>query len=386
MRVVLLTAEYPPQQGGVGDFTRELGRALCSLGAEIVVVTGVGDSEPSEPLPVHRVIPNWGWRCWPAIHQYVQTLHADVVHIQYQTAAYHLHPAINLYPLASRWVRRRVPIVVTFHDVRVPYLFPKAGPLRAWVNKALARESQVAIATNREDFLQLRAWMRPREPHLIPIGSNICPHPPADYNRDAWRARWGVRAEDWLLGYFGFLNASKGGETLIRALRLLVDTGKPAMLLMIGGRTGSSDPTNIAYAAGIDRLIEESGLRKRVQWTGYTPAEEVSANLLATDVVVLPYRDGASFRRGSFMAALAHGLPIVTTYPQVETPELVDGENVALVSVDDAEAIAARVTTLMSDPQVRQRLREGARKLSELFRWEKIAQQTLEVYRAVLAR
>ena len=40
MKIGLITGEYPPQQGGVGDFTRELARALIAAGHEAQVVTG----------------------------------------------------------------------------------------------------------------------------------------------------------------------------------------------------------------------------------------------------------------------------------------------------------------------------------------------------------
>ena len=39
MRVLLVTGEYPPMQGGVGDYTRELGIALVALGVEVHVLT-----------------------------------------------------------------------------------------------------------------------------------------------------------------------------------------------------------------------------------------------------------------------------------------------------------------------------------------------------------
>ena len=41
MRIGLITGEYPPQQGGVGDFTRELARALIAAGHEAQVITSV---------------------------------------------------------------------------------------------------------------------------------------------------------------------------------------------------------------------------------------------------------------------------------------------------------------------------------------------------------
>jgi glycosyltransferase involved in cell wall biosynthesis len=151
--------------------------------------------------------------------------------------------------------------------------------------------------------------------------------------------------------------------------------------LMVGGQFGASDPTNVAYAQYSRTLIDELGLAERVLWTGFTTPAQVSANLLASDICVLPYRDGASFRRGSFMAALIHGLPIVSTRPEVPLPELADGQNIALVPPDDAEALADKIVALAASPEQRARLGAGAAELSKLFRWDSIARKTLEVYR-----
>ena len=80
------------------------------------------------------------------------------------------------------------------------------------------------------------------------------------------------------------------------------------------------------------------------------------------------------------MAALAHGRPIVSTVPRMETGELVDGENIALAPPDDVEALAARVEALVADPQLRDRLGCGARTLSHSFEWDVIARRTMEIY------
>ena len=40
MQIGLITGEYPPMQGGVGDFGRELGQTLVELGHEVHVITG----------------------------------------------------------------------------------------------------------------------------------------------------------------------------------------------------------------------------------------------------------------------------------------------------------------------------------------------------------
>ena len=87
------------------------------------------------------------------------------------------------------------------------------------------------------------------------------------------------------------------------------------------------------------------------------------------------------------MAALAHGLPIVSTQPpesayeaSTEFPLLRDGESAVLVPPDDPAAAADAVTRLMSDDALRTRLAEGALALSHHFDWDTIVQQHLEMY------
>lgn len=377
MRIGLITGEFPPDQGGVGDFTLRLAEALAALGHDVHIITGPPRSDaPYDPRPVigtvHRTVPHWRWGCWREVLRIARQARLDILNLQYQAAAYGMHPAVHFLPRRDR----RPPVLVTFHDLRVPYLFPKAGPLRRWILFFLARRAEGVIATNEEDFRTLEETARLARLALVPIGSNIPPVPPPGYNRDAERARWGVGPEDLLLGYFGFLNESKGGEELVRALALLVERRIPAHLMMIGGEVGTSDPTNRAYAERVRGLIAGLGLEGRVHWTGYTTPESVSAGLLATDICVLPYRDGVSFRRGTLHACLAHGRAIVTTRPAIPLAAVRDGENMLLAEPRDPEGLAAAVARLASDPDLRARLEQGARALAAEFSWERIARRT----------
>lgn len=330
------------------------------------------------------VITKWNWGCWSRVLQVARDYKCGIIHIQYQTAAYGMHPAINLLPLRVRREYSRPRILVTFHDLREPYLFPKAGSARHWVNQWLARYSDAIITTNAEDEQELRHWVLPTAPHLIPIGSNIHPQLPEGYDRAARRARLGVSEGETLLCYFGFLNASKGGETLLRALAELLQRKYPVRLLMVGGQVGASDPTNIAYLQRVQALADQWGLTQHILWTGFTQPEQVSANLMAADIGVLPYRDGASFRRGSFMAALAHGLPIVSTQPRASIPALIDGQNILLVPPDDAAAVATAIERVIESPELRTRLAHGAAELAKGFAWDTIAMNTVQLYGGLL--
>lgn len=394
MHILMLTGEFPPQQGGVGDYSCLLARALHACGDQVTVITHAAASAAAVSL-----IPaaHWDWRLWSTVQRAIQRLQPDALLIQYQTAAFGLHPAVNLLPtwLRLRLGHRRPRFITTFHDLKFPYLFPKAGLLRPAAVRWLARQSDAAIATNVEDWQTLRQWgVSPAgqagpgqcASAFIPIGSNIACAPPTGFDRNAWRARWGLDSDHWLLSYFGFLNASKGSATLIESLAHLRRQGRPAHLLMIGGQVGSSDPTNQAYLAQVETRSAQLGLTDFVHWTGFVPPAEVSAHLLASDVCVLPYQDGAGRSRGSLMAALAHGLPIVTTQPVAPLPGFDDGANVRFTATASAETLAAAVSEIMTNPDLRTRLASGAQTLSQQFTWPTIASQHRQLIESLLLR
>ncbi|MFN8423889.1 MAG: glycosyltransferase family 4 protein [Anaerolineae bacterium] len=425
IRVCLVTGEYPPDEGGVADYTCCLAEALASHGAVVDILTTRRAPAARHDLPragsvaVHRVVPQWRWPVFMQLRQAVRSLAPDIVHIQYQTAAFGMHPAINAAP---RWLRRFTPAktAVTYHDLNVPYLFPKAGRVRRWVNLLPARHSHLTIATNAADFAALEAWGRAWELALVPIGSNIVDAPPDGYDRGAFRRANGLRDGSAALIYFGFLNASKGGRDLVDVLAALRAEGRDAALIMLGGRTGASDPTNAAYLARFEADVAQRGLADAVRWTGHVAPAEVSAWLHAADVAVLPYADGASYRRGSLLAALTHGVPIVTTRPAdggaavagapvrraedgaggeeppagaprtnaafTALPPLADGIAARLVAPGDARALADAVRGVLDDPILAARLRAGARDVAARFGWDAIAAEHLRLYRDVIDR
>ncbi len=392
MRIGIITGEYPPMEGGVGDFTRQLGLALAAAEHEVHILTTRGSNEAPSPshedgLTVYRDIRDWNRSAYPRITGWINTLALDVVNIQYQATAYQMRGWIHLYPRLQKR-RLSVPIVVTFHDLLPPYLFPKAGPLRQWTVWQLAQYADGIIITNSNDYTVLTADSRRKLPslRLIPIGSNIAPHPPADYDREAWRREHGFGPEDLLIGFFGFMNRSKGIETLLGAMKQLVALNLPAHLLFIGGRTGSSDSTNKAYADEIDAQIEKMGLSERVHRTGFTTPQEVSAALLAVDMCAMPYRDGASMRHGTLHAALAHGRAVITTTPKVQTPQLQNGVNILLVPPGNAGFLASVIQALWDNPQARAEIEQKAAQLALEFSWERIAAYTVEFFRTLIKR
>src|SRR4029078_5475910 len=96
------------------------------------------------------------------------------------------------------------------------------------------------------------------------------------------------------------------------------------------------------------------GLEPLVRLTGPLPPSAVSAYLQACDAIALPSDEGASFRRGSLLAALEHGCAVVTT-PPVPAAEgygarrLVPGSQFLAVPAGAPAALAAAIQRLERD-------------------------------------
>lgn len=374
MRIGLISGEFAPMPGGVGDFTRILAERLQAVGLEVHVLTR--DGCESERLPL-ATVRGWGLGCVASIRQWAESAELDVVNLQFQTAAFDMSPVVHFLPSALDQ-----PFVTTFHDLRHPYLFPKAGPLRDWIVMQLAQSSDGVIATNDEDAALLR---QVAQLSVIPIGSNIISSARHRQFREEWRRRLGASESTFLLGHFGFVSSSKGLDHLIAALAVLQQEHLDLRLIMIGAEQNPVDnQSDDTYLQRLQARIAELELSARIHWTGYLPVDDVSACLQAVDLMTLPYLDGASPRRGSLLAAIEHGCAILTTNPSTYTAGFVHGENMWLVPSDSPDALAAAISHLMRLPQQLDQLREGARSLRQRFDWDGIAAKTDAFFERVL--
>lgn len=384
MDVALLTGEYPPRPGGVGDYTQQLADALGRHGHQVSVLTVENGRlivyrDGARALVEGYRSLDWSPRCWPAVVAALDRLRPRWLHIQYQTGAYAMGPGVNLLPWRLRGLAGGPRVAVTFHDLLVPYLFPKAGPARRWANARLARDADAVVATNAADLEGLRVLLGAAGPAprlaAIPIGSNIPVAPPPGYDRETWRAGLGAAAGALLVAYFGLLGASKGVDTLVEALARVA---APWRLAIVGG--AATAPEDIAHAAAVRARMAALGLAPRVVETGHVTPAEVSAHLLAADIAALPFRDGASFRRGSLLAALAHGCPVVTTTPAGPADTALLAPAAALVPPDDPPALAAALARLAADPAARRALAACGPPLAAQFSWDSIARRHEELY------
>jgi polysaccharide biosynthesis protein PslF len=379
-RVLFITGEFPPMRGGIADYTALLADALAGQGWESCALTSRRAAAAEDARVLARV-DRWDTSIFKQVRDALDRAGANVVHIQYQTGAFEMRPSINLLPYQIGRGSRRVPLVTTFHDLRAPYLFPRAGRLRRWANRLLAFGSDAAVFTNERDFRQVRRFSRmARRIHHIPIGSNLPEI--TDVDRSAVLNQLGLDAETFTVGFFGFLTPDKGVEDLIEAIEESPET-RP-QLAVIGGEIGSTDSVNAEYQRRIRARLHT--METGVALTGYISPRAAAEVLAAVDLIVLPFRQGASLRSGSLIAALRSGTPVISTDPRPEDSlrPLTPGESIWLVPAGEPEVLRESIDMMRREPSLRRRLARQAVRVSEAFDWSTIAERHARLYEDLL--
>ena len=108
----------------------------------------------------------------------------------------------------------------------------------------------------------------------------------------------------------------------------------------------------------------------------------MSDRLSAATLALLPYPGGASFRRGSLLAAAVCGVPIVSTTGP-DTPPALAALLSPATTVEDMTALAARY---LGDPALLERAHQNSVQMGHMTGWPAIADRYIDIFRSLPQR
>ncbi|QEU94900.1 glycosyltransferase family 4 protein [Streptomyces kanamyceticus] len=168
----------------------------------------------------------------------------------------------------------------------------------------------------------------------------------------------------------------KGQDTLILAMPRILAREPEAVLLIVGGGP---------YEKDLRKLAAETGVADSVRFTGAVPWAELPAHHGAGDVFAMPCRT----RRGGldveglgivYLEASATGIPVVAGDSGGAPDAVLDGETGWVVRGDAPEEAADRITALLGDAELRQRMGQRGREwVEEKWRWDLLAERLKEL-------
>jgi glycosyltransferase involved in cell wall biosynthesis len=352
-----LTAEYPPDPGGVADYTHLLATALAasSQAVHVWVPSTRPDTQREGGVVIHP-LPGLGPGGLKKLEQGLRKLPGPRrLFVQYVPTALGLR-GMNV-PLI-RWLSETHDEVwVQFHEVALGWKWRRKPHLhlthavQLWMASALARRAD-------RIFISVEGWRRllgadgPRATWL-PIPSNI-PTALSDLAIEAAKRELGPGL--WL-GHFGTYG-SLITRDLMPALSTIAARNGELRILLLG--------------RGAVQFAKRLGLGARVRADEGLPGEAVAARLAACDLLLQPFPDGISARRTSAMAGLALGVPLVSTDGHLTDSIWRSGDAVALAPAGRPEELAELCLDLLGKPGRRRELGErGAALYAERFSMER---------------
>jgi glycosyltransferase involved in cell wall biosynthesis len=264
-----------------------------------------------------------------------------------------------------------------FHEHRKRWRM-RALPM-LWANSAL-------VFVHRRDQELANRWapFSTRRSTMIPIASNVDPVDVNQTAREQLRAELGFGADDRVAVYFGEVRPDKGLHLLLSAVESTRRRSANAKALVIS-TVGTHKHELTSYEREMLAKLDQGSREGWAKLARAETSERAAAMLQAADIGVFPFTLGAAENRGSLLAAVVNGLPVLTTRG-ISTPNGYENEfGVETVPADDQTALTLRLTELMESSPARAALAEKARAVRGRFSWTSVADQTIEVYRKCLA-
>ena len=362
-RLLIVTNDFPPRQGGIQSFVHELARRLPAdqLGVYCSDYPGAAEFDRQQDFPVRRhptglLIPT------PAARRRIVATATEFgsTSVWFGAAA----PLALLAPALRRAGVRRMVATTHGHEV-------------GWAALPVARQALRRIGDTVDVVTYLGEYTRARLAGALGPGAELVRLTPGveptvfspDVDGAGIRQRYGLQDRPVVV-CVSRLVPRKGQDTLIRALPEIRRQVPGAALLLVG-----KGP----YQDDLVRLASRAGVADDVVITGGVPYAELPAHFAAGDVFAMPCR---TRRRGMdveglgivFLEASASGLPVVAGDSGGAPDAVLDGETGRVVDGTDVAEVAGRIIELLSDPALAARYAAAGRAWVERdWRWDTIA-------------
>lgn len=302
MRVLMIVGSYPPEKCGVGDYSSILGIHLNNYeDDDIDVFTSNSIIKKNKKIKFNKL--NWKMTDIKFVVNSILEQNYDIVHLQFPSKAYRKSIAIIIIMLLLYLKKKK--IILTLHEFSYSPLIAK---LRTMPLLFISKKIIVVDEKYRDDFKKISKKIYAKT-IFINIASNIPLSKLNNNNLEKAEFRERLFGNIKLIvGYFGFINETKGIESILEVGKVLKQKNIDFKILLIGELN-----SNNKYHKTLIDLINLHELQEEVVITGYLESEDVADYISICDWMVFPFTKGLSPRNGSFLAALLQGVNIITT-------------------------------------------------------------------------
>ncbi len=264
-----------------------------------------------------------------------------------------------------------VPVYLKMHGSIARFLATKSLVWRWAMRRLFARAAGVGVLSSEERENFIRAGCPPEKLSLakLVVEGDI-------YTADpGFRTRHSVSPDTPVLLYSGRFVEAKGLLDVIAACGELKKARRKFVLFCLG-----DGPVR----AKAESLAAELGIADSVRFFGYIPESDTAAFHANSTVFVFPtYHDeGLPI---VILKSIAAGLPIITTRIRGAADYMADPENCLWTEPHKPSALAERITKLLDNPDLRQKMSTNNRHLATQFSAKSVANEYVELYVSLMS-
>ncbi|MCZ2816403.1 glycosyltransferase family 4 protein [Modestobacter sp. VKM Ac-2984] len=278
---ILMVSPYPPQRDGIANYTAQSVAALMREGHDVVVLS-------PQPSAAHQHLDFMaGPRAWAAMSRRVRGF--DKLVIQWHPAFFYRNSSISdrsAVDLAMAAVFKLVPQVeIWVHEYEYAEVDASAVRRRA-ARTTFSQVDRIVFhsESERDMFLKTVPVDRSRTV-LSEHGHAFLPR--TSMTREQARESLGIAADAFSFLCIGFIQRHKGFDRAVHAFARLGSA--PHARLDVVGSTRLEEPEFLAYLNELEWLTDSDP--RTTLHAGYVSDELFDRWILASDVVVLPYRE-----------------------------------------------------------------------------------------------
>lgn len=232
------------------------------------------------------------------------------------------------------------------------------------------------VALSRKSKAQLESWQH-ADNYQYPVTlkpDGVTPLPPSTTaEQQAFRAEYGIAADDELITFVGRLGSEKNLAMLIPVIEQVQAAHPKARLLFVG---------DFEYRETLEALAAASLAPDRITFTGALPREELGKIYDTSSVFVFP---SLTDTQAWVLHEATHaGLPVVMIDPEL-SEVVFDGENGYIVP-NNVNEFAEAVSRLLSDPKLQKTFSKKSRELSAGFTEKGQIEKLVKLYETAIAR
>ncbi|MDX6613964.1 MAG: hypothetical protein QOD75_3150 [Blastocatellia bacterium] len=261
-------------------------------------------------------------------------------------------------------------LFLKFHGSDASLLHTSNRLLRYMVRYLLSRADGIGVLSSEERANFLRAGVPAAKVFQVKnvVAPSVVP------GTTQFAAQLKVASDTPLLLFIGRFIPAKGLLDCIKACKLLFDNQHDFLLLCVG-----DGPSLPAAKATVDEL----GLGSRVRFFGYIPETEAAKFYANSTMLLFPTYHYEGFPMVIFNAAAA-GLPILTTRIRAAADFLTEPDNCLWVEPKRPDLLAEKISKLISDSDLRNRMAENNKALGAQLSAEIVTSEYLEIYREIV--